>query len=769
MDFAQGFGQLDMLLGQATERLGYYDLLLVDGESGIIIYSARRGVDFAANLRVGPLATTTLGQCFRSVMESDSEESVVFTDFAPYFPAYGQASSFLGVPVYQDKKRMGAVIFRLNLANLNRIMSVRAGLGEGGAMLLVGPDRLLRSDLPADASGQWNVRSSFLRPENSKVSIKASTGDLLDDIFEDGTSGQEIVEDFRGDEEVLAAYTPVEIMGATWALVAMVKTKEAFASVGKMSEKAREYVRDIEQRSNMVANVAIVVLCAVAFLFARRIARPLGNTVEILKDMAAGEGDRTRRLAVYGRDEVGELAGAFNEFMDKLEGVYVRLQREVAERKQAQVEIQKREMYFKTLIENAPDVIMILNTDYSANYVSPSYERTFGFTIDELKTRPPLDYVHPEDHAKVIETMQLGIENPGVPFQTELRFMHKGGDWRWVQAFGMNQVDDGVVNGIVVNMRDTTDRKQAELIMREYNVTLEREVAERTLELQRKTDDLAKALDNLKSTQDQLILNEKMASLGALTAGIAHEIKNPLNFVNNFADLSGELVHELGEEIAKLRESPADADFEEISELLGDIEGNVRKILEHGRRADSIVRSMLLHSRGVSGQRGETDVNKLVDEYVHLTYHGMRAQDNTFNIEFDLVYDEKAGMIEMIPQDISRVLLNILNNACYATNERAKVQRDGYKPKLTVRTYDRGESVEIRIRDNGTGIPEDIQRDVFNPFFTTKPAGKGTGLGLSISYDIIVKEHHGELSYESVPGEFTEFMIVLPKKMNKEA
>lgn len=769
VDFAQSFGQLDMLLGQVTERLGYYDLLLADGDSGVIIYSARRGVDFGANLKIGQLATSALGKCFRAVMESESPETVVFTDFSPYFPAYGQASSFLGVPVYLDEKRLGAAIFRLNLRQLNRIMSVQAGLGEKGAMLLTGPDRLLRSDLPADSSGRWNVRSSFLRPDNSRVVLQAGGRDLLDMVFGEQKAGTEVVQDFRERESVLAAYTPVDIMGATWALVAMVRTDEAFGSIGDMRRAADRYIARIVTFSNFFANGAIVILCSVAFLFARRIARPLRNTVDILKDMAAGEGDRTRRLTVIGRDEVAELALAFNEFMDKLEGIYVRLQREVAERKLAQTEIQKRETYFKTLIENAPDVIMILNTDFSANYVSPSYERTFGFTIKELQTRPPLDYIHPEDHEKVLNAMRSGIENPGVPYQVEIRFLHKGGDWRWVQAFGMNQVDDGIVNGIVVNMRDITDRKQAELIMREYNVTLEREVAERTMEIRRKTDDLGKALDELRSTQDQLVLNEKMASLGALTAGIAHEIKNPLNFVNNFADLSSELVDELREQIEKFKSAPDTADMEEIGELLQDIEGNVKKILEHGRRADNIVRSMLLHSRGVAGQRSKTDINKLLDEYVHLTYHGMRAQDNSFNIDFDLAYDDKAGMVEVVPQDISRVFLNILNNACYATNERAKAQRDGYKPLLTVRTRDLGDSVEIRVRDNGTGIPEDIRRDIFNPFFTTKPAGKGTGLGLSISYDIIVKEHHGEISCDSVPGEFTEFVIVLPKKMQADA
>lgn len=767
MDYAQGFAQLDSLLSQATDRLGYYDLLLVDGETGSVIYTANRGIDFGANLKSGPLADTTLGACFRGVMESESPETAVFADFAPYFPAYGQASSFLGAPIYNDKHRIGAVIFRLNLDHLNRIMSARAGLGERGAMMLIGPDRLLRSDVPGDESAQWNVRNAFMRPENSKISFYTPGGELLDGVLKRNVSGCEVLKDFRDQESVLVAYSPIDIMGATWALVAMIRTDEAFASVAKMRRTADNFMNGMVWAGDLLANAAIVCLIVVAYIFARRISRPLGNTVEILKDMAQGEGDRTRRLAVYGRDEVGELAQAFNEFMDKLEGVYLRLQREVAERKHAQTEIQKREAYFKALIENAPDVIMIVNPDFSTSYISPSYERTFGYTLEELKTQPPLDFVHPEDHAMLQERMQQAIAETKAPEAVEFRVRRKDGGWRWVEAFGSNQLDDGAVNGVVINMRDITDRKHTEQIMRDYNVTLEREVMERTIELQRKTDDLAKALDNLNATQDQLILNEKMASLGALTAGIAHEIKNPLNFVNNFADLTTELVEELNEEIAKLRAGDTGAQ-EDVSALLHDIEGNVKKILEHGRRADSIVRSMLLHSRGVSGQRGETDINKLLDEYVHLTYHGMRALDNTFNIDFDLVYDENIGQVQIVPQDISRVFLNILNNACYATNERARRQREGYKPKLTVRTKDLGDRVEIRIRDNGTGIPEDIQQNVFNPFFTTKPAGKGTGLGLSISYDIIVKEHQGEISYESKPDEYTEFLIILPKRMSSD-
>lgn len=763
-DYSFGFSQLNTFLSQATDRLGYYDLLLVDGDSGVVIYSAAQGVDFGVNLKRGPLENTPLGACFRSIMQASSPETVVFTDFAPYFPAHGQASSFLGVPIYHEGKRLGAVIFRLNLAHLNRIMSVKAGLGETGAMMLIGPDHLLRSDVPGDTSGQWKVRSSFLRPENSRINFQTPDGEVLQKVLEQEESGVQVLDDFRSRARVLTAYSPFDILGQTWALVAMIRTEEAYAPIERMRQNAEDSRNAMGFTSDIVANAALFALYIFAEVFARRISRSLRNTVDILKDMAQGEGDRTRRLVVYGRDEVGELAQAFNDFMDKLEGVYLRLQREVSERKAAQVEIQKREAYFKALIENAPDVIMIINPDLTTAYVSPSYERTLGYTLDELRNRPPLDYIHPDDHDQLQAVLQQGIENPGQPVTMEFRFLHKNGEWRWVQAIGSSQLDDTAVNGIVINMRDITERKRTELIMREYNTTLEREVAERTMEIRSKTEDLALALDNLKSTQDQLILNEKMASLGALTAGIAHEIKNPLNFVNNFADLSTELVDELRQEVEKLRDTPEVADFEEIDVLLGDIQGNVKKILEHGRRADSIVRSMLLHSRGVSGQRGKTDLNKLLDEYVHLTYHGMRAQDNTFNIEFDLHYDDNIGSIELIPQDISRVFLNILNNACYATLQRTK-QEPGYKPRLTVRTKDLGDLVEIRIRDNGTGIPESIRRDIFNPFFTTKPAGQGTGLGLSISYDIVVKEHQGEILCESEPGEYTEFIVRLPKVM----
>jgi signal transduction histidine kinase/HAMP domain-containing protein len=269
----------------------------------------------------------------------------------------------------------------------------------------------------------------------------------------------------------------------------------------------------------------------------------------------------------------------------------------------------------------------------------------------------------------------------------------------------------------------------------------------------------------LKEAQNQLVQSEKMASLGQLTAGIAHEIKNPLNFINNFAELSIDLTKELVEEIDKIKAviTPATAGI--MTELLNDLEHNVTKINEHGKRADSIVKGMLLHSRGKSGEKQKSNLNELLAEDLNLVYHGFRAQDSSFNVKMVTDYDPSLAPVNVVPQNISRVFLNILNNACYSLNEKTKERGGSYSPTLSVTTKDLGERVEVRIRDNGKGIPDDILAKVFNPFFTTKPTGKGTGLGLSLSYDIVVQEHKGELKVLSEPGEYAEFIITLPKSV----
>ena len=283
------------------------------------------------------------------------------------------------------------------------------------------------------------------------------------------------------------------------------------------------------------------------------------------------------------------------------------------------------------------------------------------------------------------------------------------------------------------------------------------------VENERKTQELEhakeieKAYTELKSTQVQLIHAEKMASLGELTAGIAHEIKNPLNFINNFSEISNELLDEMKTELQNDKKA-------EALKIADDLKQNLQKINQHGKRADSIVKGMLLHSRGTSGEKTLTDINDLLDQYVNLAYHGMRAQNKEFNITIEKDYDKTLEKINVVPQDISRVFLNLINNACYAAyDKKKKSKEDNFSPTLKVSTKNLKDKVEIRISDNGSGIPKDILDKIFQPFFTTKPTGEGTGLGLSLSYDIVVKQHGGELKVESEAGKFTEFVIVIPK------
>ena len=282
-------------------------------------------------------------------------------------------------------------------------------------------------------------------------------------------------------------------------------------------------------------------------------------------------------------------------------------------------------------------------------------------------------------------------------------------------------------------------------------------------ELRQRTADLTESLENLRAAQDRLVQTEKLASLGQLTAGIAHEIKNPLNFVNNFSSVSVELIDELRQALEGVHvDSNQRAEIGQIADTLRD---NLDKIVQHGKRADAIVKNMLLHSRQGSGDHRPVDINALVEESLHLAYHGARAETQGFNITLERSFDPAAGEVDLLPQEITRVLLNLISNGFYAATKRgAEENGDHFEPTLTVATSDLGHSVEIRIRDNGTGIPPEVKEKMFNPFFTTKPAGEGTGLGLSISHDIIVKQHSGSIEVETEPGAFTEFRIILPRK-----
>lgn len=275
--------------------------------------------------------------------------------------------------------------------------------------------------------------------------------------------------------------------------------------------------------------------------------------------------------------------------------------------------------------------------------------------------------------------------------------------------------------------------------------------------LQHQNKKVESTLAELRSTQSQLIQSEKMASLGELTAGIAHEIQNPLNFVNNFSEVNTELADELEQEIAKGNYSSAKA-------IAKDIKYNEEKITHHGKRADAIVKGMLQHSRSSSGIKEPTDINVLADEYLRLSYHGLRAKDKSFNAKFESDFDPSIEKINIMAQDIGRVILNLINNAFYAVTERRKLNEAGYEPTVKISTKKKGDKVELRVSDNGTGIPQNIMDKIFQPFFTTKPPGEGTGLGLSLSYDIIAKGHGGELKVETKEGEGTTFVIILTQQ-----
>ncbi|MGB7223511.1 MAG: GAF domain-containing protein [Bradyrhizobium sp.] len=353
-----------------------------------------------------------------------------------------------------------------------------------------------------------------------------------------------------------------------------------------------------------------------------------------------------------------------------------------------------------------------------------------------------------------------------VELDTEYNFGNAPAIGAYRAVLAVPLMRDGVVEGVLLlgrPMPGPFNQRQVDLVqtfadqavIAIENVRLFEQVQERTREL-------SLSLEELGTAQDRLVQTEKLASLGQLTAGIAHEIKNPLNFVNNFSALSAELVDELNELLGSTAlDGKTREDIDELTQML---KGNLDKVVQHGKRADSIVKNMLLHSREGSGEHRPADINAIVEDSLNLAYHGARAEKPGFNITLQRDLDPNAGMIDLYPQEITRVFLNLISNGFYAAAKRKEAGEEGYEPTLSATTKDFGNGVEIRIRDNGTGIPQEVKEKMFNPFFTTKPAGEGTGLGLSMSHDIVVKQHGGRIEVETEPGQSTEFIITLPRR-----
>ena len=408
-------------------------------------------------------------------------------------------------------------------------------------------------------------------------------------------------------------------------------------------------------------------------------------------------------------------------------------------------EIRQRQEELRVTFENMGDGVALFDETRHLVASNQRFQHMLDVPDDVIASRPTFsDYIRylaehgeygpdPEDHVQ--QLLALGSQR-----RTFERTRPNGR----IIEIRVNPVPGG---GFVVIYADITERKRDEEEIRAARDAAEK--ASRTIEA---------AYRELKAAQANLIQAEKMASLGQLTAGIAHEIKNPLNFVNNFAELSGDLLGELNDAVASNRQA-------EIDELTATLQGNLAKITEHGKRADGIVKAMLEHSRGSSGERRIVDVNALIDDALNLAYHGARAQDQSFNITLERDFAEGIAPIELAPQDMTRVFLNLFSNGFYATTRRARNGGEaGFVPTLKVTTRDAGEAVEVRVRDNGIGIPADIRDKLFQPFFTTKPTGEGTGLGLSITYDIVTQQHGGSIAVDSKVGEYSEFKIRLPRK-----
>jgi signal transduction histidine kinase len=577
-------------------------------------------------------------------------------------------------------------------------------------------------------------------------------------------------------QEVLTASAPIAPLG--WTMFVELPVEEAYASL---------YLA-LQRLAIVLAGASIFAVLAGIFL-ARRMVGP----IQALRAGAEriGGGDFAQRISIKTGDELEGLANQFNEMGARLQESYTDLENKVEQRTAELSETLQQQTatadVLKVISRSAFDLKSVLTTltesakalcgasqgiiclrDGDVMRLQAESGATPAF-IEFMNANP----IKPNRNTITGRVFMDGkpAHVPDVRLDPEYNFGPAAviGEYRAVLAVPLTR--DGAVEGVLLLARTEPGAftsRQVELVQTFADqAVIAIENARLFGQVQERTRELSLSLDELRTAQDRLVQTEKLASLGQLTAGIAHEIKNPLNFVNNFSALSAELIDELNEvlETAALDDKVR----EEIDELTLMLKGNLEKVVQHGKRADSIVKNMLLHSREGSGEHRPVDINAIVEESLNLAYHGARAEKSGFNITLQRDLDPQAGMIDLYPQEITRVFLNLISNGFYAATKRKEAGEGGFEPTLSATTKSLGNKVEIRIRDNGTGIPLEVKEKMFNPFFTTKPAGEGTGLGLSMSHDIVVKQHGGKIDVATEPGSFTEFIITLPRTAAAQA